>query len=323
MQISSTQWHSLPAYTLENDHLRVVIVPQQGAKIASIFDKRNGREWLIQPTVSPVRPVPYGAPYHEYDMNSWDEMFPTILTCEYPGNGVFSGKVLPDHGEVWAMPWTVDASDANGLALSVVGRALPYTLARRATLEAPATLRLDYHVTNTSPEALYYLWAAHPLYAVDEQTEIVLPPQVKQLYNVHDVPPWGAHGTRHDFPNPKTEDDKNWDLRRIGAATRKDCRKFYVPPEIPVGWGALRQLDSGAWLRVDWDAATLPYLGIWIDEGSYATVPTIALEPTNGFYDGLHIAHERGQVVSLAPAQTHTWTLRVAVDAGSTPLDVS
>lgn len=320
MTLSQTKWHNLEAWALENDHLRVVIVPQQGAKIASIFDKRIRREWLIQPTKTPIRPVPYGAPYIDYDMNSWDEMFPTIIECPYPLEGAFKGNHLPDHGEVWAMAWAVVSSAGGVLTLSVEGRALPYQLTRSAALEDPATLRLSYKVTNTSRETLYYLWAAHPLYAVDEQTEIVLPPAVTELYNVHDVPPWGAHGSRYAFPHPATHDNKQWDLRRIGSAALKDCRKFYVSPEIRVSWAGLRQTDSGAWLRMEWDSQKMPYLGIWIDEGSYATIPTVALEPTNGFYDSLTTAYDNQKAASLPPEMSHEWTVTVRVDDGRQPI---
>ena len=30
-----------------------------------------------------------------------------------------------------------------------------------------------------------------------------------------------------------------------------------------------------------------PYLGLWIDEGCYNTVSTVALEPASGYFDSL------------------------------------
>src|SRR5574341_1235739 len=112
------------------------------------------------------------------------------------------------------------------------------------------------------------------------------------------------HGTRHAFPYPKTKDGKSWDLRRIGPASLKDCRKFNIPPELAVSWCGLRQIDSGAWLRMDWDTRNLPYLGIWIDEGTYATVPTVALEPSHGFYDALTRAYNNKRIASLPAGET-------------------
>jgi hypothetical protein len=87
-------------------------------------------------------------------------------------------------------------------------------------------------------------------------------------------------------------------LRRVGSPALKTCRKFYVPPELSVSWAGFRQLDSSAWLRMDWDAGKLPYLGLWIDEGSYATVSAVALEPTNAFYDGVTIAYKNNRITT-------------------------
>jgi hypothetical protein len=73
----------------------------------------------------------------------------------------------------------------------------------------------------------------------------------------------------------------------------------------------LRQSDSGASLHMEWDESRLPYLGLWIDERSYATVPTVAMEPTNAFYDGATIAYEQGRIGSLAAGATAEWWVRV------------
>ena len=320
MSLQETTWNDLPAFSLESDAMHVVIVPQQGGKIASLVDKRTGREWLIQPTELPIPSIPYGAPYIDHDVNSWDEMFPTIVECPYPVDGAYKGNHLPDHGEIWAMAWDVIETESDTLGLRVSGRALPYTLIRRAHLTSPDVLELRYEVQNTGDEALYYLWAAHPLFAVDTQTQIVLPEQVTELVNVHDVPPWGAHGNRYAFPHPQTNDGKDWDLRRIGPAELVDCRKFFVPPEVRVDWAGLRQDDNGSWLKLSWDAGQNPYLGLWIDEGTYVKVPTAAPEPMNGYYDSLETAYRNQQVASLEPGETARWNLRVELNDGTRPI---
>jgi galactose mutarotase-like enzyme len=314
MSLTTSRWYDFDAYTLESDVLRVVFVPARGAKIASIYDKRVGREWLIQPTRPPARDIPYDADYSQFDMNAWDEMFPTIYADRYPVPGKYKDAFLPDHGEVWQRDWASGAA-GESLALSIEGQALPYTLTRTTSLLAPDTLLLNYRLSNHAQETLHYLWAAHPLYAVDAQTEIVLPPSVTTLYNVHDAPPWGAHGSLFDYPHPHTTDGKAWDLRRVGAASLKSCRKFYVLPDQPVSWAELRQSDSGASLRMEWDARLLPYLGLWIDEGTYATVPTVALEPTNAFYDGATLAYGQGRIATLAVGATADWWVRLKVGA--------
>ncbi len=123
--VEQATWHGLSAWMLENDLLRTVIVPELGGKLVSLTDKRSQLEWLVGPGDRSVRKIPYGAPFHEQDMSGWDEMFPTIVACAYPGPGAQHGTPLPDHGEVWTLPWMVDHAGDGKLTLSVEGRRCP------------------------------------------------------------------------------------------------------------------------------------------------------------------------------------------------------
>lgn len=69
-----------------------VVVPEMGAKLVSLADKRSGLEWLAGPADRPFRPVPYGADFVQQDMSGWDEMFPTIVACAYPAPGENHGS---------------------------------------------------------------------------------------------------------------------------------------------------------------------------------------------------------------------------------------
>ena len=44
-----TTWHNFDALALESESLQVVIVPDLGAKIVSLYDKVHRREWLVPP----------------------------------------------------------------------------------------------------------------------------------------------------------------------------------------------------------------------------------------------------------------------------------
>ncbi len=67
----------------------------------------------------PLKPAGYGADFVSQDMSGWDEMMPTISACR------FRNITLPDHGEVWGIPWNIDKATAE-LCFSVNGVALPY-----------------------------------------------------------------------------------------------------------------------------------------------------------------------------------------------------
>ena len=105
--MNTGDWHGFTGYVLENNALRVVIVPALGAKIVSLVDKVAGHEWLAPPT-NPVRARDYGDSFIAHDLAGWDEMFPTIVACPSPHD---PAVMLPDHGEVWALAWEVNLSN--------------------------------------------------------------------------------------------------------------------------------------------------------------------------------------------------------------------
>ena len=182
--LQSTTWHGIPAWVLESASLRVIMVPRLGAKIVSLLDRRGDFEWLPGPMPGrPVRPVAYGAPFVEQDMAGWDEMFPTILACAYPGPGPCHGALLPDHGEAWALPWEVAGAAGGELTLTLQGRALPYRLTRSATVSQKDTLTLRYTLENLGDAPMPYMWAAHPQFLAGADCRIVLPPELTEVVN--------------------------------------------------------------------------------------------------------------------------------------------
>lgn len=318
--VEATTWQGLPALRLENERLRAIVVPEVGAKIVSLFDKRRELEWLVGTGPRPLRPVAYGAVFTEQDMSGWDEMFPTITACTYPAEGIHQGTPLPDHGEVWALPWRVLDGPAGQMTLGVDGLALPYRLSRSLDFVAPDTLQLDYALTNNGPESLAYLWAAHPQFACGNDLQIFLPAHVEQVTN--SLPAewgWGQPGSVHGWPEATNARGDPVRLDRAGPPAQRRARKFFVLPEPAISEVTLRRRPSGAWLRLAWSPVELPYFGLWVDEGAISHTSAVAPEPMTGYYDSLTVAWANGRVTTLAPGATQSWTMTVQIGSRSLP----
>ena len=88
---------------LNNNEIELAVVPELGAKIISLKNLRTGREWLWHPSeglklfTNQVRDDFSISP-----LVGIDECFPTIEPCSW------QGRELPDHGEIWSVPWQVD-----------------------------------------------------------------------------------------------------------------------------------------------------------------------------------------------------------------------
>lgn len=320
VSVSYASWHGQEAVVLENDLVRVVVAPDLGAKIVSLFDKRAECEWLVGPGARTLKKVEYGAEFVSQDMSGWDEMFPTIVACNYPAPGEGFGISLPDHGEVWPLTWAPEPAGRNEIRFSVTGRALQYRLWRTLSFSAPDILQLDYQVENLSQEAMPYLWSAHPQFESGGDLEIVLPRQVKEVCSTISAEwGWGDPETRFAWPEALNLQGKKVPINLVGPRNLKSARKFFVLPDSPVSWAGLVRRPGQEWLRLEWDPGLVPYLGIWVDEGRISHESVVALEPMTGFYDSLAIAWEKELVSVLEPGATQTWSLSVALGTGQQP----
>lgn len=158
-------WRGVPAWRVDAEDLRVLVCPERGAKVMSAFHVSTGRDFLLPAPLRPPRPLTYGSLWTAYDACGWDDAFPTLGECAYPGAGRLAGVRLPDHGEVWSRPWSDHSTDGDAaVALSIQGLALPYLLHKRVAV-VDHTLRLDYELLNEGDEAMPFQWAAFPLFA--------------------------------------------------------------------------------------------------------------------------------------------------------------
>jgi galactose mutarotase-like enzyme len=294
-------------FTLENDHLRLVIVPSLGAKIASLVDKHTGFEWLAPPT-RPIRERREGDLFVEHDLSGWDETFPTILPCPSPHDPTV---MLPSHGEVWALPWDVEESTPFSLTLSVKGRLLNYTLTRTVTL-TDEKLHLAYTVQNHTGRDFPFLWAAHPLFNAAEGCTVELPKTVTQVVNAVQHPQLGAPDTVLNWANADLGNGQTKRLDIVRDASLKEFHKFYVPPTQGIASAALRQGNVARKLIMVWDSSVAPYLGVWVDEGTYTKTATVALEPATGYYDSLALAQANGRVSIVPKDGEMRWWMQVA-----------
>ena len=279
-------------------------------------EQRGDFEWLAGPMPGrPVRPAAYAAPFVEQDMAGWDEMFPTILACAYPGPGPHHGAALADHGEAWALPWEVTQAAGEELVLALTGRALPYRLARSASFIAPDALALRYTLRKPGrrPDALHVGRA----------------PAVPGRRRLPDCPPagghrggqhgrsrtagWGPREARFGWPETAAPDGRRVRLDEVGLSALGSCRKFFALPDARPSWAEVRRVESGHWLRLEWDPQSVPYLGLWVDEGAVNSEAVVAPEPTTGWYDELALAWSKGKVQVLPAGGVQRWRLVVRV----------
>lgn len=307
-------WLGLPALVLESARLRVVVLPDLGGKIASIFDLERGREWLApNHWLGWTRPTPGASYVRQFDLGGWDECFPNVGAGPYP-RPPWQGQPLPDHGDLWAQPWSVRAEPGR-LLLAASGSILPYRFERSLTL-AGDTLLLDYRVENQADDPLHYLWSSHPILAIRTGMQIQLPPgsPVRGWGNSR----FGSSGWRIPWPHATDTAGQTVDLATIPPPTVAWAAKLFAGP-LPEGWAALHDPHDGATLRFGFDAAAVPFVGLWCNYGGWSgsgspPLYNLGLEPCRGAPDDLAIAlDEWHAAATLPPRGADTWSLRVTI----------
>jgi galactose mutarotase-like enzyme len=305
------------AFTFESGRMRVTVIPELGGKIVSLVWKPTGKEWLVDSGNRSLGKVDYASSFEDADVSGWDECFPTVIACEYPHDGAYKGRLMPDHGELWSIAWHAEVLDGR-LVCTAQGRELPYDFSRTMHLRDDNTLRMEYSVTNRGNEPLSVFWCVHPLFAVTEQTRILLPEENKKVLCV-DGGKALESGRLYDWPAGDGRFHQRLD--RIGPVSALDSRKFYVEGPLSQGWTGLYESDSGEYIKLEWSPEELPYLGIWINEGNVTEKAICALEPCNGYYDSLAEAARQDKLIRIAPRAVTSWDLVVRLGCGSIHLD--
>jgi galactose mutarotase-like enzyme len=289
--------------TLSSDQLSVTVLAGRGARITSLRNVRDGREWLLQsrePALG-ARPEP-DTIFTETDNYGWDEMFPTVDACTFPTDP-YLGTPVPDHGELWSRPWEVVQETDVLVSHRLRSDRFGYTFERTLRLEG-ATLRGDYRcvVNAGTGAALPLLWTPHPQFFMNEGTRLELP---------------GQRSTVLDTSTPDNLRTVAWtgDLVVERDVEPGGDRMVYLHPEDEVDHATL--LDPlGSWLRMSWDRSFAPYLGFWQDHGRYTRARVLAVEPSNGFFDELGRACRNEMVTRFAPGEPVTWWVEVALGEG-------
>lgn len=247
----------------------------RGGKIVSLVDA-FGTEWLAQ--ADPHAVAASDASFVDAEMAGWDECAPTIVAC------VVDGRAVPDHGDLWNVPFEVE-----GDTVKAVGTSLGYRFER--TIAATEEGLLLSYEAETLGDSIPFLWAAHPQFAAPPGTHVQLPAEAKLVIDVQDVRlPQSAW-----MPA----------LGAIDTVAPGGTRKLYVDSRTPVHSARLVRGD-GTWLAIEW-SAECPYLGVWFDHAAYSREPVIAIEPSTGYFDSLATAMSGGTAVMLEPGRPVNW----------------
>ena len=264
---------------LENRFVRAVVLPGLGGKVVGLLDKAADVELLWRNPRAPLRAAAPGSGFDDQFSGGWDEMFPNDEPEE------LAGEPMPDHGELWTLPWSARTGgddDAVGLELEVATPASACTVRRRLTLRRDRRLVADYRVVNEGRRDLPHLFKSHvavalaPDSVVDLAAEDVLvhgfgQPRARQPGGRTRWPWLEADGVRHD-------------LRRQPDTRERGVAELLLATAMTRGWCAVRHPSAGSGLSLSWDRELLPSCWLFASYGGgWRGLDVLVLEPCTGY----------------------------------------
>jgi galactose mutarotase-like enzyme len=293
------------------------VLPQFGGKIAAI--NFRGHE-LLQTPLSPIAARTRTMSFDAGDASGWDECLPSVAACSIKTKA--GSADVPDHGDLWRVPWTVLDSNPHSVTLSAACFSLPLTLRRRLDItETPkgARISLDYRLTNTGTVPVPWSWAAHPLFAAAEGDRIILPDSIHTLrLEGSGGNRLGKRGDEVQWPIADLANGFHADLSRAEAPDSGIGDKLFAGPMHPdAAWCAVERPSAGVRIDVTFDANATPYLGLWICYGGWPERPgpkqiCIAAEPATAPVDSLAFTGPWSR--TLAPGEWSDWPMHVDLE---------
>ena len=310
-------WRGHRLIVMENQALRVSVLPSKGADIVELRYKPQDLDVLwhaTQPTLPPGEAVPtvgrVQGNFLDYYSGAWQEVFPNAGSAT-----TYRGAQLGQHGEVALLPWDVRVNEDHESRLEVEFTVetlrTPFRLNRRMILErARPVLILQEEVTNLSEQGMYYQWGHHPVFG----PPFLEPGCLLQMPDCEVVEPDYARDLNRrfalnrpgKFPNLETVEGSidRVDLVPSIQTRTEDVLLFGGFTE---GMCSLRNPTQKLEVTMRWDANVFPYAWCWQSYGGswdypfYGRQYALALEPFSCPIESLGRLVEQGLAPRLGP----------------------
>lgn len=298
-----------PALWLENEQLRVGVLPHKGADIFEFTYRPLALQLLMQTPwglKAPGKKPP--AEFLENYEGGWQELFPNHGdACE------FRGQALPMHGEVALLPWDVqvlqDNSTETSLHLQVRCQKTPFLLERTMRLRAgTAQLEILEKVTNESDTPCEFVWGHHLTLGeafldgasrLNVSARTILTPQALYEPGTARLAP----GQSSPWPNASDRQGGTIDLSKIPDRSAHSHDDAFLTG-LENGSFSVASPGCGLCFTLNWDEKLFPWIALWQPYGGADMPPFtgmygVGIEPWVSQF-ALTEAVEKGQARSLA-----------------------
>jgi galactose mutarotase-like enzyme len=304
---------SLQSVVLSNDALELVVFPEAGARIYSIFHKPSQTEFLWHHPTNAPRAYESGEWFDDIFCGGWDELFPSCEACE------FRGIHVPDHGELWFRSWEWRI-ESPSLYTGVTAKVFPVRFERCLTLDAhKPIIHLRYRLQNLSSKNLELIWGIHPLFNITPHHRLDLPPGTMQV-DLSSSETLGTFGQIYEWPFLPTPSGTR-DMRQLPGADANAFAGHYCLRSSS-NWFALTDTQKQVGIAMIYPQDIFRSLWLWQSYGGWQKLYHLAVEPWVGYPVNLEGAVRKGNQYSLTAHQTLEYKVSLIVYPGLTKVDI-
>jgi Domain of unknown function (DUF4432) len=270
--VSFSGWAEL---VLENEELRVTILPDKGADIVGFEHKASGIDplfrapWGLGPAGSEPRAGSDGHAFLENYAGGWQELFPNAGdSCTY------GGETIPFHGEVATVPWGCEPL-GDALRCTVRCRLVPLRLTRTMRLEE-RTLVLEETVENEGSKPAQFVWGHHC---------VVGPPFLERgcklrvaARTIETIPDMWEDtarlepAQRSSWPNGRLRSGGEADLSEVPGPEAGSHDDVYLT-DLAGGWASVENRRLGLRFGLTWDPDVFRWIVSWQPYGGAHAMP--------------------------------------------------
>jgi hypothetical protein len=285
----------LRVVTLQNDLLRVQLLPEAGGKIWQITYLPLGEDILWNnSSIAPAKHSMHDS-YDDLWSGGWDELFPNDEET------TIGDTRFPDHGELWTGSWDHRTSlDQRSATLSFTTPLSGMEIEKTLTLSpGSATIRFHHTLCNTSAKELPFMWKLHPALRVTPHHRVDFP--AMQVIREPALPGTLAEAPI-EFPWPYARmGTRTVDLRKIPEHDRE--LYFVYGTNMEAGWCALTNTDTKLSCGLRFDQEIFPCCWLFATYGAWRDHHVAVLEPCTGYPLDFAEMVRAGRHRVLAPGQ--------------------
>ncbi len=229
----------------------------------------------------------------------WDEIFPN------DASGVFQGRDLVDHGELWSQGWEIAEASNNSVRLKHECRTVPVSVEKVIRLDATQPeAEIQYRFQNRSGETIPFLLKQHAAIAIEAGDEILLPDCLVEPAFLEFSKIIGRQ-EKTRFPKAFAADGTEVDLRYTPPPSSK-LQEFYYSSDLATGQCGIRNARSRSSLLMTFDTSDFPYVWVFQSYGGWQDHYVLVLEPCTTMPSDLDVAYSNGTIAQLAPTKNNT-----------------